>query len=118
MILAELLSHDAANSEATGEDSDALLDYLHAFCLLSDSIGTLSAEDKAVYRPKLEALARHLRSLPADPYVSEKLLQYDDAKTPNRAWRQAMAGVKGSRWHLKGSNSPRTAFLQAAFSAS
>jgi len=77
VILAELLLHDAANYDAIGEDGDALLDYLHAFCLLSDSIGTLSAEDQAVYRPKLEALARHLRSLPADPYVSEKLLQYD-----------------------------------------
>jgi len=77
VMLAELLLHDAVNSDAIGEDSDALLDYLHAFCLLSDSIGTLSAEDQAVYRPKLEALSRRLRSLSADPYVTEKLLQYD-----------------------------------------
>ena len=48
VILAELLLHDATNSVATGEDSDALLDYLHAFCLLSDSIDTLSAEEGSV----------------------------------------------------------------------
>jgi hypothetical protein len=77
VILAELLLHDAIISGATGEDSEALLDYLHAFCLLSDSVGTLSDEDQAAYRPRLDALAAHLRRLPAHPYVDEKLLEYD-----------------------------------------
>ena len=77
VILAELLLHDAAISDAAGENSDALLDYLHAFCLLSDSVGTLSAEDQAVYRAKLDALVVRLRNLPAHPYVSERLLKYD-----------------------------------------
>jgi hypothetical protein len=77
VMLAELLLHDAVISEATGQDSDALLDYLHAFCLLSDSVDTLSEDDQAVYRPKLEALVTHLRSLPAHPYVAEKLFEYD-----------------------------------------
>ena len=77
VILAELLLHDAAISDATGQDSDALLDYLHAFCLLSDAIDTLSDDDQAVYRPKLDALVVRLRNLPAHPYLSERLLQYD-----------------------------------------
>ena len=77
VILAELLLHDAAISDASGESSEALLDYLHAFCLLSDTVDTLSDEDQAVYRPKLDLLVTHLRSLPAHPYVSEKLLEYD-----------------------------------------
>jgi hypothetical protein len=77
VILAELLLHDAAVSDAIGEGSDALLDYLHAFCLLSDTVATLSDEEQAVYRPKLESVVAHLRSLPAHPYVREKLLEYD-----------------------------------------
>ena len=81
VILAELLLHAAANSEATNQSGDVLLSYLHAFCLLSDSIDTLAEEDQAIYRPKLDALAAHLRSLPAHPYVSEKLAEYEARPT-------------------------------------
>ncbi len=77
VILAELLLHDAAIAGTTSQVSDTLLDYLHAFCLLSDSVGTLSEEDQAVYRPKLDALVARLRSLPAHPYVNERLREYD-----------------------------------------
>src|SRR4051812_15086866 len=44
VILAELLLHDAAISEATDGKSDTLLSYLHAFCLLSETMETLTAE--------------------------------------------------------------------------
>jgi hypothetical protein len=80
VILAELLLHDPAISDAVGESSEALLDYLHAFCLLSDTVDTLSDEDQAVYRPKLDLLVTHLRSLPAHSYVSEKMLEYDSRR--------------------------------------
>ena len=70
VILAELLLHDAKVSEATGQSSDALLSNLHAFCLLSDAVATLSAEDRAVYRGKLNELATRLEALPAHPYLS------------------------------------------------
>ena len=53
VILAELLLYDAAISEATGHSSDALLSYLHAFCLLSDTVDTLTEEDRAIYCEKL-----------------------------------------------------------------
>jgi hypothetical protein len=76
VILAELLLHDAKVSEATGHSSDAILSNLHAFCLLSDSVATLSAEDQAVYREKLDALATRLEALPAHPYLSARLAAY------------------------------------------
>lgn len=77
VILAELLLHDAALSENSDHSSDALLSYLHAFCLLSDTMETLTEEDQAVYRPKLNKLATRLRSLPPHPYLGAKLAQYD-----------------------------------------
>jgi hypothetical protein len=76
VILAELLLHDTKVSEATGQSSDALLSNLHAFCLLSDAVATLSAEDRAVYRGKLNELATRLEALPAHPYLSARLAAY------------------------------------------
>lgn len=76
VVLAELLLHDAAISDATGESSDSLLGYLHAFCLLADTIDTLTEEDQAVYRPKLKELTTRLKHLSKHPYVGAKLAQY------------------------------------------
>ena len=76
VILAELLLHDATVSEATGNASEALLSRVHAFCLLTDTIGSLTEEDQGTYRPRLDALATELGSLPAHPYLSAKLDAY------------------------------------------
>jgi hypothetical protein len=75
VILAELLLHDAALSETNDQSSETLLSYLHAFCLLSDTMPTLTEEDQAVYRPKLNELATRLGSLPPHPYLRAKLAQ-------------------------------------------
>ena len=77
VILAELLLHDAAIADATDHASDALLSRVHAFCLLSDTIDTLTTEDQAIYREKLDTLAAQLRTLPPDAYLSPKLAAYD-----------------------------------------
>ena len=77
IILAELLLHDAVISDATGHASEALLSRVHAFCLLSDTIDTLTDEDQVVYRQKLDALAARLSDLPAHPYLTPKLAAYD-----------------------------------------
>ena len=77
VILAELLLHDAAIADATDHASDALLSRVHAFYLLSDTVDTLTAEDQAIYREKLHALATQLRKLPPHPYLSSKLATYD-----------------------------------------
>ena len=75
-----LLLHDAAISDATGKSSDALVSNLHAFCLLANTIDTLTTDDQAAYRPKLAALAARLRSVSTHPYVAEKLAEYDDTE--------------------------------------
>lgn len=78
VVVAELLLHDATISEASSsDDADTLLSYLHAFCLLSDAVDTLTVEDQAVYRPKLDALVMRLKRLAPHPYVSAKLSEYD-----------------------------------------
>lgn len=74
-MLAELLLHEAAISEASGED--AVLGRLQAFCLLADAIDTLALEDQAVYRPKLDELAAQLRDFSSHPYLKAKLAEYD-----------------------------------------
>lgn len=76
VMLAELLLLDAEISEATGHPSDALLNYLHAFCLLCDSVDGLPLDDQAVYLEKLDKLAARLTTLPDHPYLSEKLAGY------------------------------------------
>jgi hypothetical protein len=77
VMLAELLLHDAAISEATSHAGDAVVSRIHAFCLLSDTIDTLTTEDQAIYREKLDTLAAQLRTLPPDAYLSPKLAAYD-----------------------------------------
>ena len=73
VLLSELLTHDAGLSTRAGRAAEASVAQLHAFCLLADSIGLLTNEEQATYRPKLEALAESLRPLSGDPYVRGKL---------------------------------------------
>ncbi len=77
VLLGELLLFDVSLGEALGDDSRALLDYLHAFCLFSDSLTALAPEERAVYREKTDALAMRLKELPTNPYIDEKLRQYE-----------------------------------------
>ena len=51
----------------------ALAAYIHAFCLIFDSMPELSNEEQAIYRPKLDALAARLEHLPPNPYITHKL---------------------------------------------
>ena len=76
IMLAELLLQDAAIHEAKGQPRKAWPDYVHAFCLLFDSIGFLTREELDVYRPKLDRLAKMLEGLPANPYTSERMSRY------------------------------------------
>ncbi len=79
VILAELLIQDAEIRESDEELQKALVSYLHAFCLLFDVIEVLSAEEQAIYRPKLEMLAAKLHHLPPNPFTTEKLEAYRTA---------------------------------------
>lgn len=80
LILAELLLHDASMGDADGNNPRAPMDYLHAFCLLTDSIQILDIEDQKVYRSKIEALAVRLGELRAHPYIDQKLRRYEQSK--------------------------------------
>jgi len=77
ILLAELLLKDA---EMHHEDvSRATIDYVHAFCLLADTIDMLDVEDQATYRPKIHALATRLKDMQTNPYIRQKLSQHESA---------------------------------------
>ncbi|MEO7317435.1 MAG: hypothetical protein ABIZ56_00440 [Chthoniobacteraceae bacterium] len=76
VLLSDLLTHDADLSDDTGRASEATVARLHAFCLLADSMQTLSQDEQATYRPKLDRLAESLSALSGNPYVQSKLQRY------------------------------------------
>ncbi len=76
VLLAELLIQDAELRELEGQISGAIRSRLQAFCLISDVLDMLSVEDLAVYRPKLDELARQLEPASGHPYLQEKLKAY------------------------------------------
>ncbi len=77
VLLAELLLQDAELSEAAGRATEASVSYLHAFCLLGDSVELLSVEEQLTYLPKLDRLSARLHAFRSDPYVAGKLRQYE-----------------------------------------
>jgi hypothetical protein len=76
VMLAELLLQDADLRTAANRPADALCSRVHAFCLLTDSIGVLSREESALYHPRLEVLARELEAFSDEPYIQQKLHAY------------------------------------------
>ena len=77
VLLAEVLSQDATAREAANGFAAALPGYVHAFCLLADSLEVFSSEEQAVLRPKAAALAARLQSLRAHPYLTDRLRRFD-----------------------------------------
>ena len=71
-----MLTHDADLSERAGRVAEASVARLHAFCLLGDSLGMLSNDELATYRPKLDQLCEKLLPLAGDSYVRGKLQKY------------------------------------------
>ena len=76
VLLAEVLLQDAYACEATGGFAAARPGYVHAFCLLADSLEVFGPDEQAVLRPKASALARRLGSLHAHPYLAGRLRRY------------------------------------------
>lgn len=76
ILLAELLLQDAESNRLAGKLPNAIRSELQAFCLLGESIGFLSPDDAAVYRPKLERLAKELSAVGDSPYLADKLRKY------------------------------------------
>lgn len=76
ILLAELLLKDAEMNAPN--ERRAAVDYLHAFCLIADTINALDPDDQRVYRAKLQFLVDRLKPLQNDPYVAAKLRDYGD----------------------------------------
>jgi len=57
VMLAELLLQDAELSDAAKKKSEAMISRAQAHALLAHSVDSLSPDEQAVYRPKLDALA-------------------------------------------------------------
>lgn len=76
VLLAEVLLQDAASHEAAEGFATALPGYVHAFCLLADSMDVFSLEEQTSLRPKVQALASRLVGLREHPYLSERLRRY------------------------------------------
>ncbi|MBI5687208.1 MAG: hypothetical protein HZC54_19215 [Verrucomicrobia bacterium] len=81
VMLAELLLQDAELSKSANRPADTICSQLQAFCLLTESIGVLSHDEAAFYRPRLEALANELEASSSDPYLQQKLHAYRTQKT-------------------------------------
>jgi hypothetical protein len=81
ILLAELLLKDAEMQE--NDPSRAAVDYLHAFCLISDTIESLDADDQRDYHPKMQFLLGKLRPSQSDPYIADKLKEYESRQTPS-----------------------------------
>jgi hypothetical protein len=75
VMLAELLLQDAELQEKNGQQKEAAHSRAHAFCLIVDAVDSLTLDDAAHYRAKLDALAAELTSasVSSDPYVSQKV---------------------------------------------
>jgi hypothetical protein len=76
VMLAELLLLDADWKEQDSPEKDVLPNYVHAFCLLADSLDSLSAEEEAFFRPKLDRAAGKLGALANHPYINERLRKF------------------------------------------
>ena len=76
VLLAELLLQDAELSEIKGNFMERIRSQFQAFCLLQESFDILTPDEKAVYRPKMNALAQSLVTVSDAPYLQKKLSDY------------------------------------------
>lgn len=63
ILLAELLVQDAELCEEAGDTRAALMDYVHAWRLIDDSLGALNADERAHFGSKQEHVAHRLGAL-------------------------------------------------------
>jgi hypothetical protein len=78
VMLAELLLQDAELARSTNRAADIIRNQLQAFCLLAECAPVLAQVEAAIYRPRLEALARELERSPfgSEAYIQEKIRAY------------------------------------------
>jgi hypothetical protein len=76
LMVAELLMLDAQWHEEDRLAEDRMPNYVHAFCLIADSLETLRAEEQTVFRAKLGTLAEKLGPLREHPYIAERISKF------------------------------------------
>lgn len=73
LTLAELLLLDARWHEEDRTQDQLTPNYVHAFCLISDSLDTLASEDHEHFKARLLSIADKLGELREHPYIAERL---------------------------------------------
>ena len=73
MILSELLRLDAEWHQEDRTSDQLVQNYVHAFCLVADSIDMLSSDEQPHFRARLASYAEKLGDLREHPYISERL---------------------------------------------
>jgi hypothetical protein len=76
LILAELLILDAQWHEEDRSAEDRMPNYVHALCLIADSLESLSTEEQTVFRAKLATLTEKIGPLREHPYIAERISKY------------------------------------------
>src|SRR5205823_14478213 len=77
VALAELLLLDAQWHEEDRSTGQLMPNYVHAVCLLADSMESLSSDEQAHFRARLTSAAEKLGELRNHPYISERLARYE-----------------------------------------
>jgi hypothetical protein len=73
MILSELLRLDAEWHQEDRTSEQLMPNYVHAFCLVADSIDSLAADEQPHFRAKLASYAEKMGELRSHPYIAERM---------------------------------------------
>jgi hypothetical protein len=77
LIISELLRLDAEWHQEDRTSEQLIQNYVHAFCLVADSIDSLSSDEQPHFRARLATYAEKLGDVREHPYISERLAKYD-----------------------------------------
>lgn len=72
-ILSEMLLLDAQWHEEDRTSEELLPNYVHAVCLMADSLDSLNSDEEPHFRAKLASAAEKLGELREHPYIAERL---------------------------------------------
>ena len=73
LILSELLRLDAEWHQEDRTSDQLMPNYVHAFCLVADSLDSLSLDEQPHFRARLVSYAEKIGDLREHPYISERL---------------------------------------------
>jgi hypothetical protein len=77
LILSELLRLDAEWRKEDAPSADVTPNYVHAFCLVADSLDLLSSDEQPHFRARLASYAEKLGELRNHPYIAERLAKFE-----------------------------------------